>query len=124
MPNRARLIRPRFINQKQWLFSSVKRAGMRRLRLRNGTSANVQQNIRNSATRAALRASLEQHGCPEGVASLAWARHSGTKCELLRGETSWRSILKKFKAVPDHISRIFVRAAVLLAKKKIGVVLF
>ena len=87
------------------LFSSVKRAGMRRLRVRNGTSAKVPKAIHNSATRAALRASLEQHGCPDGVTSPAWASHSAKKCKLLSGETSWASILKRFNSAEGHISQ-------------------
>ena len=60
------------------LFSSVKRIGMRRWRSRRGISAKVPKSIHNSATRAALSESIKQSGCPKGIASREWARHSST----------------------------------------------
>ena len=89
------------------LFSSVKRVGMRRWRSRRGMSANVPKSIHNSATRAALSESIKQSGCPKGIASREWARHSSTRCELRRGETSWHSIFQRIVAVRNHISQCY-----------------
>ena len=89
------------------LFSSVKRVGMRRWRSRRGISAKVPKSIHNSATRAALSESIKQSGCPKGIASREWAKHSSTRCELRRGETSWHSIFQRIVAVRNHISQCY-----------------